>query len=71
MKANATLQLKGHAHIACVKGQVWVTIVSATGPQSVCPLIDVLLRPGQTYHALSAIVSTFEESVIIVVRDEP
>jgi hypothetical protein len=59
-----TMQFKGSVSIVCVKGQVWLSIPSSMGPYSVCPLVDVLLRAGQSYRAVNAIVSSFEDSVI-------
>ena len=66
----ATMQLSGSVSIACVKGQVWLSIPSNTGSHSVCPLVDVLLRAGQSYRAVNATLSTFEDSVIRVDKIE-
>ncbi len=66
----ATMQLSGSVSIACVTGQVWLSIPSSTGPQSACPLVDILLRAGQSYRAVNATLSTFEDSVIRVDKIE-
>jgi hypothetical protein len=66
----ATMQFKGSVSIVCVKGQVWLSIPSSTGPYSVCPLVDVLLRAGQSYRAMNATLSCFEDSVIRVDKIE-
>jgi hypothetical protein len=70
VRKYATMQLKGSVSIVCVEGQVWLSIPSSTGPRSVCPLVDILLRAGQSYRAVNAIVSSFEDSVIRVDQTE-